>query len=39
MKVCMHQTGEEGVSKIKEKMVGIYEYLEQHLYERGNVYP
>ena len=35
----MNRTGEEGTSRIKEKMEGTYDILDQHLSQRDSIDP
>ena len=37
IKARMNRTGEEGASRIKEKMEGTYDILDQHLSERDSI--
>ena len=39
IKPSMNRTGEEGASRIKKKMEGIYDILDQHLSERDSIDP
>ena len=39
IKARMNRTGEEGASRIKGKMEGTYDILDQHLSERDSIDP